>query len=492
MRSKQVALATLLLGGARLVTRFLDFIGALVVARFVTPEDFGVVLIAVTALTLGRAVTDMPINQALVRKDSLDRADLDTAFTLSLIRGALVATVLACLAYPFADIYSAQALTPMMLVLAAAPVAAGAASPALVRFTRELDYRPASVAEIGGKLVGFSATISMALATASAWSIIVGLVLSPAATTAIGYLFAPYRPGLSLRRAIDILRFAGWMNLANSVATVNVEGGRFFIAAILGNAAMGLYSIGHSIAQTAIWSLSGPIVETLFAGLAQVKDDVRKLLGGYLNAQSVMVASLLPVGIFLSVASEPLIRLLFNEEWAEASAVVAWLAPAMAVQMIAAPVQSLAMALGHSKAVFDRNLLVLLVSVPLVVAGAYAQGIAGAAAGRLVGNLVWVAVGLNMANGYLATTYRAQLTNIWRSLASSAALGATVIWLGRAFGERTDAGPLATAFELASLGAAGAAAYVLTHLGLWVLSGRPTGCERVLIRLVRSRAPALP
>ena len=485
-----MALATLLLGGARLVTRFLDFIGALVVARFVTPEDFGVVLIAVTALTLGRAVTDMPINQALVRKDTLDRADLDTAFTLSLLRGALVGAVLAALAYPFARIYSADELAPMMLVLVAAPVAAGLVSPALVRFTRALDYRPASVAEIGGKLAGFVATISMVLATGSSWSIVLGLVLGPAATAAIGYAFAPYRPGLSLARLAEIFRFAGWMNLANSVATLNVEGGRFFIAAILGNAAMGLYSIGHSIAQTAIWSLSGPIVETLFAGLVQVKHDVSRLLEGYLNAQSVMVATLLPIGVFLAAGSEPLIRLLFTEEWQEAASVVAWLAPAMAVQMIAAPVQSLAMALGRSRPVFDRNLLVLVVTVPLVVAGAYLDGIAGAAIGRLIGNLVWVAVGLDMANRYLGTTYARQMTNIWRSLASSVALGVTVFGLARAFAGATDVGTMTTALELAALGLAGAVTYVVVHAGLWVLSGRPPGCERVLIRLVASRAPA--
>ena len=91
MLARKVFLASAVLSGGRLAIRFLDLIAALLVARFLTPAEFGLVSLAIALLMTLRALTELPVSEALVRGEDLTRDDIDTAFTLSLLRGLTVA-----------------------------------------------------------------------------------------------------------------------------------------------------------------------------------------------------------------------------------------------------------------------------------------------------------------------------------------------------------------------------------------------------------------
>src|SRR6187401_3511979 len=133
MLARKVFLASAVLSGGRLAIRFLDLIAALLVARFLTPAEFGLVSLAIALLMTLRALTELPVSEALVRGEDLTRDDIDTAFTLSLLRGLTVAALLAAAAWPMGRIYEDLRLVDLTLVLAIAPLAMALRSPQLVK-----------------------------------------------------------------------------------------------------------------------------------------------------------------------------------------------------------------------------------------------------------------------------------------------------------------------------------------------------------------------
>src|SRR5262245_25977054 len=109
----------------RLGGRAIDFITLLVLARILSPADFGVVALGVTLVAIVETVLEIPLSQALTRLRELDKTHLDTAFTLGLLRGLFFSLVIFAAAWPFAYFYHDGRLVWVVAALGVGPFARG-------------------------------------------------------------------------------------------------------------------------------------------------------------------------------------------------------------------------------------------------------------------------------------------------------------------------------------------------------------------------------
>ena len=154
---------------ARMGTRAIDLATLMLLARLLTPADFGVVAVAMVLVQIVEAVFELPVAQVLVRAASPahrtsgatgdDRAMLDPAFTLSVARGLVVAALLAAAALPFARAYHDGRLLGLICFLALAPALRGIASPRLALYARVLDFRRDCASDLVGKLCSFGVAV---------------------------------------------------------------------------------------------------------------------------------------------------------------------------------------------------------------------------------------------------------------------------------------------------------------------------------------------
>jgi O-antigen/teichoic acid export membrane protein len=184
--------------GARLLSRAIDVGAMLILAHMLSPKDFGLVAIAMTIIYVVEAALELPVSQALVSLQSINQAHYDTAFTLSLLRGLVLGLIVCLFSWPFARFYGDARLLPLVCVLCLAPIARGLVSPRLADFTIKLQFVPDFSMEIVGKLAAFLIAVILAVTTKSYWAIAAGTVVAPMAGTITSYIFAPYRPRLSL------------------------------------------------------------------------------------------------------------------------------------------------------------------------------------------------------------------------------------------------------------------------------------------------------
>ena len=106
---------------SRLGGRVIDFVTVLVLARTLTPADFGLTALAMTLIAVVDTVLEIPLLQALTRLKFIEKSHLNTAFTLGVLRGLLVSLVVLAAAWPFSIIFHDTRLTALVAALAIGP-----------------------------------------------------------------------------------------------------------------------------------------------------------------------------------------------------------------------------------------------------------------------------------------------------------------------------------------------------------------------------------
>lgn len=491
MLGRKVALGAALLAALQLLMKFIDIISLVVMARLLTPADFGLVALAASVLLILRAATELNVSDALVQREEIDPRDIDTAFTIGCIRGLIVALVVVATAVPMAAFYEDARLTAILAVLAVVPLVGSLMSPAMVHYLRRLEYGPGARAQIIGRLAGLSVALVCAFMFRSYWALIASQLVTPLVSTVYSYVLAPYRPRFRLAGARKLLDFAGWMTASRVISTLNMQADRFLIGHILGKSQLGQYTVGSDMASMVTYAFATPIMQTMFGGFARLQGDAARMRAAYLKAQQTLVIILLPFGFGLAMVADRLVPLILGPNWDSVVTVIYWLAPIVSLQVLYMPLLSLSMARGQPKLLVGREALNLAMRLPATLAGAWHFGILGAVVARALSGLLMIAMTLRMARRFMQVSVMTQLSNLWRSFISVGVMAAGVAYLKSALPPSPEV--LTQIVHVAVLILGGAALYTISHIALWLAAGRPDGAEQFMLDTIsRRHGKALP
>jgi PST family polysaccharide transporter len=463
--------------GANLATRVLGALSVVAVARLLSPEDYGVLALAMVVVGLAEVLTNLQFANALVRLPTVEKADLDTAFAMTALRGLVGAAGVLLSADAAAALLGEPRVAEALTIMALAPLLDGLRNPRLALFARNVDFRPEIVVEIGGRVVAVAVTVALAVTIGDFRALAIGPVAGSAAAAALSHLAAPARLGWSLARWRPFLSFGGWLSAAGVVNFLNYRLDAAILGSALGAGAVGRYTMGEQMATIATHQLAYPLTRALYPGLAAVAADRARLRAAHRKAQTTILGLLMPVGVGSALSAVEIVRLLAGPQWSDAAPIVAVLAPVMAFGMIGSSAQAVSMAVGDTRAIFVVGVANLAVRLPLVLIGLWAGGLMGVVYARVGSGLFATLSMLALAGRQTGDSMLAPLTLTWRTMAACAVMAAAVASLGGP----ADDGTLAAAVSLGTKAATGAAVYVSAHLALWALCSRPDGFERFIL-----------
>lgn len=491
----KVALGALFLVGARFVLRILGLLSVAVLARLLSPEDYGVMAYAVVVLGTLDVFTNLQMSMALIRRETVEESAFDTAFTLSIMRGALLSVALFLSAEAIATAVAEPRLAVVLRWLSIAPLLDGFRNSRFVLFEKELDFSKAFYVQLVSKVAATASMIAGALVWGDYRALAMGPIVEALVVTGAQYALLPRRPGLSLHNWRYFLGFGGWLTGANILSHLNYKSDVFIVGGALGTATLGQYSMGDQMSAMATQQLSQPMARALYPGLAKLQGDRARLRAAYYKGQSAMLALVLPIGVGSALVAHELVVVVVGPRWLEAIPVVQWISPVIAVGLLAAPVRSIIMVDGRTRSLFMRNLLMLCLRVPMLIAGVWFGGIMGVLYARVVASLALTLITLQLGARLLQDGVLAPFAAGWRSLVAAAAMTATVLAL------ETFLPPPSTDFlpalnALAAKAAVGSLVYAAAHAAAWIAAGRPDGLERKIMdfatmavqRLRRARA----
>lgn len=464
--------------GAGLLARFFGALNTIVVARLLVPEDIGLVAIATILMQLLQGFSDIGVSQAVVKFRNADRDDLDTLFTISVLRGLIIGAIL-IIAAPFAvEFYDDPRIGGVFLGVAAFPVLTGFINPKFYEFERDLKFSKEFISTVLNKFAGVAVSVAIAFAFRTYWAIILGLLTGGFVQLVLSYWLRPYRPQFSFQSMEKVLGVSGWLAGVSFLAALNNKLDVPILARFVGAGGAGAYFIGFQLSELVSGQIAMPLTRALYPGLSSLQGDNERMTRAYLRGVSALGAIAMPCAFGLAFVAEDSVAVLLGERWTAAVPVIQYLAPVVALQSLFFATQSYAIARGLTRLVFYRELVFLLVRLPIFIWATVKHGLAGAIYATALLGVFHIVLNLVLYSRASGRAFWEPLLSAWRSLAAVGFMAAYFLLL-RPHLSIVEAFPLLVRLSVDM--AVGAGLYVAGHTGLWLVAGRPKGVEQEIL-----------
>lgn len=473
------------LAAGRVVVRSIGLLSTIILARLLVPEDFGLVALATSLLFVLETLSDLRFEQAIIAQRDTSHSDLNTAWTLNLLRGAGVALLIAAAAYPYAWAMDDARLVALLLFLALMPLLDGFKNPAFVIFEKSMVFHKEFILQLSHKIAAFTVTVTLAWLIRSYWALVAGMLTGTAIRVAASYMMHPFRPRPALCGWRRLVAFSGWLMGSNVITALLQKIEFFLLGAFLPVRVVGVFHVGSEISNMASNEMVLPIKRTLFPAFSTLSAEPERQYKSFCLAIEAITAITLPLGVGLSLIAEPLVLLALGERWRETAAVIAYLGPVASIWAIAGLCDTLTLARGNTRLIFSRELIKAAYIIPSYTLATWLGGLQGFLNTAVVVVVLSLLLNLDMVRRQSGKPLLLPMRGTWRSLLACLVM-APVVWsLGSTLGKTQGIASLA--LHLAQLVAAGAASYLIVHFVLWHLVARPAGVERLVIRFIDAR-----
>jgi O-antigen/teichoic acid export membrane protein len=459
------------LGGARIVSNLLGAGSILILARLLTPEDFGIVAIATAVLTVVQSCTELSLNNALIQKEEVDRSHIDTAWTIALIRAVLIILFFLVAAWPLSQVYANIDMVPVFIVSGITGALIGFQNPWIWLVTKEMRFAPLALVQFSQKAVAVVLGVALAINLESYWAIIIANALGALFAGLLSYVLIPYWPRFSLVRAGEIWAFSGWMFFNQLFETLNWRIDQLIIGMVVPKAQLGIYAVADNLAVIPTRESIQPIRHALFPGMANLSQDLPRLSRSHLLAQSSIAMLIAPLGVGLALVAEPAVAVALGNQWEAAVPFVQIGAVYYSLGTFSMGLQPVAMALAKTKLLFIRQVIAVFIKIPLIVGGLLAFGLVGAALGRLISEFVTVLVEFLFLRNLLKLPVSQQLRHHALTICGLLVMAAGLPLIEGALASIN----IPVAAELALTVLCGGLLYVGTLAVVWLVTGRPSG-----------------
>jgi PST family polysaccharide transporter len=465
--------------GYRWLERLLDVVSIVVLARILSPDDFGLVAIASSFVSIIEGLSAFDVNKALIRTRDEERALYDSAWTLSALRGVVSALCMVSIA-PF---LSDARIGAVLYVLALSPLLSGLSNPRFVVFERELVYSRLAVLTVGSKLVSFAVTLIVAVAYRSYWALVLGLLAGTLVSTILTYVLQSYRPRVSFARVSDIVSFSGWLSLTSVVTTVSMETDRLIVGRLLGVAEAGLYYMTLRVGMLPTRELISPLQRILFPSFSELAGDrsrLRRVVGESIN---VLGSLSLPAGCGFALVANDFVPLGLGGQWRVIVPLLTVLAPYLALRATLSMTLPCVMALGETRLLFRVSCLYAAVHLPAFIAATALFGLTGSIGSIVAAGMLYSYLNAWMLRKTLGLAPREIVGPLRRPLLATAVMVGAVFAVDAAtpLDLFSEAGSWLSLVIKMLVGAIvfGAVQYVI-----WRLEGRPAGIEQRLLQVL--------
>tara|TARA_R110002020_G_scaffold41535_1_gene122430 strand:+ start:459 stop:1934 length:1476 start_codon:yes stop_codon:yes gene_type:complete len=305
-----------------LVPSALGFLVFLASSRVLSPTEFGIVAFAVSIASVGVAVAPAGFREALIQREQISAAHLDTVFWLCL-GSALVIYAALCVAGPFIGGAAGQPLLAALIPLVAARVIfemAAAVPNALI--VRTMAFKMLALRTTFASLVTALVCLGLLWAGFGLWALAFSQLAGSVAACIGAMIGARWLPGLRFdRAALRELRAFGLFSTGNHfITTINID--QLLIGALMGPAWLGLYSFARRIFQILTDLIAGALNLVSYSLLSSMQREPAKLREAYLLGTFASSVVAFPVFSGLALVAPDLIPFAFGPAWIEAVPVV--------------------------------------------------------------------------------------------------------------------------------------------------------------------------
>jgi len=301
-----------------------------VLARLLTPSDFGLIaMVAVMTGFVGQFV-DLGMSMATVQRHELNGGQVSTLFWINVLMGSAVMAVTAACAPLIAWFYAEPRLTAVTLILSTGFFFGGLTVQHQALLKRKMRFSALAGIRMSSATAGSAVAIACAWRGAGYWALVAGQLSTTLTQLALVWMGCRWRPGAPVRDSgvRPLIAFGGNLTASNVLNYIARQIDRLLIGRSFGAQPLGIYSKAALLLVMPLRQITAPVSGVAIPVLSRLQYEPERFRDFYRHGIQILVTVEMPVVVFSFVAADKLVLLLLGRQWSGAVPVFRILAPA--------------------------------------------------------------------------------------------------------------------------------------------------------------------
>jgi len=301
----------------RVAMQVLTIARLVIVARLLSPNDFGLMGIAILTITTIDTVTQTGFDVALIQRKERIEAYLDSAWTAGLLRGVILFAFLQLAAPVASSFFKTPSAVPLIRVISLSVLLMGLQNIGIVYFRKELQFSKQFILEFSGRLADVFVAIVAAVILRSVWALVIALLAGGLVRMIMSYIIHPYRPRLSFEmdKIKELFGFGKWILGSTTIALLLNQGDKVLIGRLFGATMLGFYQIAHRLSNLPATEFTMIIQHVTIPAYSKMQEAMHKIKEAYLRVLQVTAFVAAPLAGVILLLAPDLTRAFIGEKW---------------------------------------------------------------------------------------------------------------------------------------------------------------------------------
>ena len=444
------------------LAKIISLCSTLLLARLLTPEDFGLMAMASTVTGLIGFFNEIGLGAAIVQRKQVSKEELNGCFAISVLASGFLCLLVIAISWPVADFFNMPALQRLLAVLGFGFFFGALNTVPVALLRRELLFQTVLWLGVCCALIQSAVTIPLAALGFGYWSIVGGFFVGQTFATLWFWRVSSWRPTWPLEPGggRTLLGYGVEITFTRVLWHVYMNADKLIVGKLLGERAVGIYDVSRSIASLPTSQISGLVTSIASPVFARVQQDLSKLQAVQLRLTRGVAYLTFPLLAGIAILAAELVQVLLGSKWSEAVLPMQALCISEAVATIANLQAQLLISTGRARQLVRYNLMCAFVMPLSLAIGGWQFGLQGI-------GIAWALVYPLLASWLLRDALRASglgIKQFWQGVRQP--MAGSVVMVLAVYGARQTLQPLhipalALLATCAAVGVFVYAAYVL-------------------------------
>jgi len=308
----------------------------LVLARLLTPADFGVVTMVSTFSLLLVGFGLNGFTEAVLQRDEINHPLISNLFWINIGAGLLLATAFAASGTLLASLYKDSRVAHVAVGMSIAIFVSGSSVLHLALLKRAMQFMTASGADVAGRTVSVALSIFLGWTGWGYWALVAGAIVQPLVVSLVAFWACRWLPGLPRRvpGTVQVVRYAlhVYGRYCFSYTTRNTD--NLLVGWRFGTEALGLYKKAYDLFLLPATQLVAPVTGVAISALSRLNDNVEEYKRSFLNGLGMLAFLGMGLGAGLTIAGADLMRVVLGPGWEMSGRIFTLFGPGMGIMVV--------------------------------------------------------------------------------------------------------------------------------------------------------------
>jgi O-antigen/teichoic acid export membrane protein len=370
---------------AQIAKLVLQLLSVVILARLLTPHDYGLLAIVLVVVGVGEIFRDFGLTTASIQAPVLTTGQRDNLFWINSAIGVVLTGVMFALAWPIEAVVGEPEIVGMVHWLSLLFLLNGLATQHRANLARELKFKALAVIDITAAAIALTVAVVAALAGAEYWALVMQQLASGVVVLGGCVIAGRWLPRwYSRRHSVRELLGFGWNIVAtNLLVYAGSQIDTILVGLKFGTTPLGLYNRAYQLVMTPLSQVRSPTKNVALPVLSRVQEDPPRF-DNYLTSAQLMLGYGLGIPLILVTAlADPIVRIMLGPQWLDAIPIVALFAVAGLLTTLAFVGYWVYLSRGLGKQLFRYTIVTTIIKITCIVVGSF-HGVLGVAVGFAV------------------------------------------------------------------------------------------------------------